>query len=148
MAGIIPETEKQKLMGDLKEAQDTIAFRDNVLSAFQQLSGLDKLGNRVSSPIQSASQIAAIKGPLTAALSKGLAGRFTEQDAALLDKNWPTWKDDDKTIRIKLNAINKLISEKMHFPSLTQYGIDPTKQGRFSQSGESRFKLGAPVKPK
>lgn len=146
MVGIIPKEETEHLYKELGEAQTMVKARDNILSAFDQISKLNTVGNRVSSPVQTASQIAAIKDPLVAALSKETAGRFTEQDAKFLDNLFPKATDNANTIARKKMQIDRLVSEKMQFPRLSAYGISPLGAQRYGAGGTKTIQLGAPVK--
>ncbi len=141
---IVPEAHQAAAYKELKEAQDTMKSRDNILGAFQQLKQINTVGNAVTSPMQTKRQIEAIMNPLTASLSKETAGRFSETDAHFLQSLWPAKGDNDETIQRKYNAINHLVSEKMNFPLLDSYGIRPGSQSRFDQGGQKKIQLGAP----
>ena len=111
--------------------------KTNIMDAFNKVDKLNTLANRTFNPLQSKRQIDAIVKPLTAGLSKETAGRFTEQDAGMLEALWPTPGDSEETVTEKRDRINRLISEKMNFPELTGNGIDPTKFS--STSGEPKI---------
>jgi hypothetical protein len=146
MAGIIPQGEGEHLYKELGDAQNMVRARDNILSAFEKVNKLNTLYSRTTSPLQSRSQIAAIKDPLVAALSKETAGRFTEQDAKFLDGLFPHVSDNAQTVAAKKQQIDKLISEKMHFPRLQAFGINPLGEQRYGEGGQKKIQLGPPVK--
>lgn len=138
---MLPDHAKPEARKELKEARDTVAFKDNLLSAFDQLTKLTTLGSKVKSPFANGEKIDALKGPLTAALSKGTAGKFTEQDAHMLDALWPSLKDNDSSLAVKRTQLIKLIQEKMHFPVLKgNYGLDQSvmNSGRYDMEGQPR----------
>lgn len=146
---IVPEHQQPAAYKEIKEAQDTSSFRNNLLGSFDKLHQINTLGGRIGSPIQTPKQVAAIKDPLTAALSKGTAGRFTEQDAGMLETLWPKPGDSDETIAIKRAQMTKLSDEKMHFPVLQAYGIQPQAMtNRYDAAGQKRIQMAAPVRPK
>lgn len=144
---VIPEGEKEAAFKELGEAQATTKAKDNILSAFDQISKLNTVGNRVGSPLQSSESIKAIKDPIVASLSKGTAGRFTEADAGMLETLFPTLKDGPQSLAVKRQRLNALVSEKMNFPRLKSLGIDPTSHGRFNGQGQSGIPTAAPIKP-
>lgn len=148
---IVPEHERAPAYKELKEAQDSTSFRNNLLAAYDKLHEINTIGNRIGSPIQSSRQIAAIKGPLTAALSKGTAGRFTEQDAELLDSLWPRSGSNDETIATNRNQLVKLADEKMNFPILDRWGINPvahSSSSRYDAAGNKRIQINPAIRPK
>lgn len=146
MAGIIPKGEEEHLYKELGEAQNMVRARDDIMSAFDQVSKLNTVGNRLSSPIQSRSQIHALVDPLIAKLSKDTAGRFTEQDAQYLASVFPSMSDNEKSLAVKRRQIDKLVSEKMQFPRLKAYGINPLGGQKYGEGGQKKIQLGAPVR--
>lgn len=142
---IVPEHQQAAAYKELGEAQNMRKFSDNILSAFDQINKINTVGNRMSSPLQTSRQVAAIRDPLVATLSKETAGRFTEADAAYLASLFPGVGDDPATIKTKRARLNSLITEKMHFPVLNSYGINPGNAGRFNKQGQSKIQESAPV---
>lgn len=142
----LPKEERPAARKELADAQEAVKARDNILGSFDKIDKLQSVGSRVFSPIQSKQQIAALKGPLVAALSKATAGRFTEQDSAMLDPLFPDFKDDPGTKLQKRSALTRLINEKLNYPTLDAYHINPAKSGgRFNDQGQSRIPQSAPV---
>lgn len=144
-AGVMESGEAANAVKELKEAQGTVRARDNLLSAFDQIAKLNTVGNRTMSPLQSKSQIAALRDPLLASLSKDTAGRFTETDSKFIGSLFPSVTDSSETIARKRSALHKLVSEKMNFPALDQYQIPYDGGSRYTASGENKIKLGPPV---
>lgn len=142
---IVPENQRADANKELIEAQNMASARDNVLSGFDKLAKINTVGGRMGSPLQTSKQVNAIKQPLVAGLSKATAGRFTEQDAGMLDSLFPAPGDNAETIAIKRNQAAKLISEKMHFPILETYGINIGDTGRYNNQGISRIQQSAPI---
>lgn len=143
---VIPEKEQPAAYKELKEAQGMQRSKDNILGAFDKIAQMQTLGNRVTSPIQSTSQINALKDPIIAGLSKETAGRFTESDAKMLGTLFPTVTDNPQTVQLKRAQVMKTIGEKMNFPTLKAWGIDMNKFGRFNQQGQSSIPESAPVR--
>ena len=143
---VVPEGQQPMAYKELQEAKNTVAAKDNILAAFDKLAQIQTVGNRMLSPLQSKSQLKAIMDPITASLSKGTAGRFTEADAGFLERLWPNVTDDQETLSIKRQQLNKLISEKMHFPVLDAYGINVNQMGARNTQGAKRFQLQPPVR--
>lgn len=144
ISAVYPKEHQEPALKELKEAQMGIKARDNVLSAFDQIAKLNTMGSRLGNPVQSASQIDALWQPLVAQLSKETAGRFTEQDAQMLDKLKPMLKDNPETAAKKRTAILKLISEKLQYPHLKSQGIDLTPKGLYDEAGRLRIQEAAP----
>jgi hypothetical protein len=142
---IVPPNEQNHAYKELQTAQNVVRARDNIVSAFDQVAKINTVGNRVLSPIQAKRQVEAITSPLTAGLSKETAGRFTEQDAKMLETLWPTPGDSAQTINTKRSQINKLVSEKMHFPMLQAYGIDVGSMGNYTLGGQNKRQESAPI---
>jgi hypothetical protein len=145
---LVPEGQQEKVFGELAQAQGMTRAKDNILNAFDKLTQTNTLGNRVSSPIQSGRQVNAIKDPLIAGLSKETAGRFTEQDSHMLETLFPAPGDSTDTLNEKRTRINNLISEKMNFPQLDFYGINPNQTGRYNAQGMNKIKESAPISRK
>ncbi len=148
MTGIIPEGQVGPAYKELEEAQTTTHFKDNVLSAFDQLDKINTVSGSLTSPLQTPKQVDAIKKPIIAALSKGTAGRFTEADAGFLESIFPAKGDNKETIQLKRNRLEKLVAEKMNFPILRSYGIslgNEPQASRYGAGGEKKIQLGAPV---
>lgn len=143
---LVPEAQQGAAYKEMGDAKNMYKAKDNILGAFDQLSKINTYGNAVTSPMQTAKQVAAIKDPLVAGLSKETAGRFTEQDASYLGSLFPAKGDSDATIDKKRSQMNKLVSEKMHFPMLDAYGLSKGLGGRYADNGQNKLQLGRPVK--
>lgn len=127
----IPPADRPAYTKELGEAQNTTAAKDNILNAFDKVAKLQTIASRVGSPFQAGSQLAALKDPITAAISKGTAGRFTEADAKMLETLWPNVKDNAETVALKKEQLNKMVSEKMHFPELEKWGVNPQSMSTY-----------------
>lgn len=141
---IVPEHQQAAAYKELGEAQDLTTAQNNALGAFDKVSKLNTIANRVTSPIQSGRQIDALIQPIIAELSKATAGRFTEADAKFLGSQWPSAGDDQNTIGTKRAALLKLLQAKMHFPVLQSYGINPSGGSRYSSQGQNMIAESAP----
>lgn len=141
---VVPENEQAGATKELKEAQSAYRAKDNVLSAFDKIAELNTVGNRVMSPFQSSRQISALRDPVVASLSKETAGRFTEQDAHMLQTLFPAAGDNAETIAMKRGQTTKLVNEKLNFPELKKWGIDLSNTGRYNSAGRSRIPESAP----
>lgn len=141
----IPESQQKDYYKELQDMQTDVRTRDSILGAFDKINQINTVGGRVLSPLQTSKQVAAIKEPIIAALSKATAGRFTEADAAMIDPLFPAVGDDAKTVEIKKQQLYKLLSEKMSYPMLKSIGIGPETTSRYGMGGEKRIQLGAPV---
>lgn len=139
---IVPPKDQEPAYKELKSAQSMINGRDNLLSAFDQLSTLDTVGNRVTSPLQTPKQVNAIKEPLLAQLVKDSEGRITPQDTKMIEAFFPAAGDNAQTQATKRAQMNKFVSEKMSYPLLDAYGIKMGQSGRYTPTGASKFKLG------
>lgn len=141
---VVPDHEQAGATKELKEAQTSYKARDNVLSAFDKIAEINTLSNRALSPFQSTRQIAALRDPVVASLSKETAGRFTEQDAHMLATLFPQAGDTPETLIMKRGQTNKLINEKLNFPALKKWGIDLSSTGRYDSVGNLKIVKSAP----
>lgn len=151
MMGFIPKEHVEPMFKELKEAEGMVRAKDNLLGAFEKLNQINTVGGRITRPLNTPKEVAAIRDPLIAQLSKETAGRFTEADSQFIGSLFPAPGDDAKTIQTKRNQLNKIISEKMNFPQLNAYGIrlgNTAGSSRFNEAGEKKLTLGAPVAPK
>lgn len=145
---LAPESEKAGLFKELQTAQNMSKQKDNLLSAFDKIEKVDTVGQRIKSPIQTPKQIHAILEPMLADLVKDSEGRINETTVEMIRHLMPAAGDDPQTTHQKRSQLNTFLSQKMSFPSLKPYGIDPNNFGRFNPHGQSRFAIQPPVKPK
>lgn len=143
---VVPEHEQASATKELKEAQGMYKARDNLLSAFDQISKINTVGNRVTSPLQTKRRVEAILGGTIPGLSKETAGRYTESDAAALEHLYNTIGSDPQTQAIQRAQLVKLATEKLNFPELKKWGIDLSNSGRYDMSGQPRIPEGKPVR--
>jgi hypothetical protein len=122
---LVPEHDQKEATKELGESQEATKAVQATMKAFNEIKSLQTAKSRIGSPIQSSSQIDALKGPITAQLSKATAGRFTETDAHFLDKLWPGPLDDQNTVNKKMQAMQRLLEEKFNYPTLQKYGLSP-----------------------
>lgn len=124
--GFMSPEQHNHAVKELAEAQGMIRADRQIMSAFDQLQKINTVGNTLGSPLQSRKQANAIIGGVIPGLSKETAGRFTEADASYLERMMPAVGDDQKTLLLKRAEVKKLVSQKMNFPLLQGYGIDPS----------------------
>lgn len=140
--------DKESARKELKEYSETAAFRDNILSTFDQLAKIDTVGNRAAHAGFTPPQVAALRDPLIAQLSKGLAGRFSEADAKMIAPLLSLQGNDEKSVAVKRQQLDKLTSEKLHptsFPTLQEYNFPLSSISRYTASGEDNIKKNTPV---
>lgn len=142
---LVPENQRAEANKELTTAQNMATQRDNLLSAFDQLTKLNTLGNRITSPIQTPKQVAAIEEPLLAQLVKDSEGRVTPQDTEMIRPLFSGILTSKDTVGIKRAQLDKFITEKMHFPILQSYGINIGNTGRFNNSGAPNIVHSPPV---
>jgi hypothetical protein len=142
---VVPSDQRAAANKELTEAQGMVSAKDNLLASFDKLTELNTIGHSITSPLQTSRAVAAIRDPLIASLSKETAGRFTDSDAKMVGALFPAKGDSNEVIATKKAQLNKLISEKMHFPILETYGISPSNMGRYSQGGQNKIQESAPV---
>lgn len=141
---LVPEARQAEAYKEMQAAQNMSKGRDNLLNAFDQVAEKRTVMNRLMSPIQNERQVEAITGPLTAQLSKDSAGKFTEQDAHMIEKFWPSYGDNEDTLALKKRQLNKFITEKMNFPLLDAYGIHPNSNTAYNSMGQKTIQESAP----
>lgn len=138
---IVPQQEQAAAYKELQSAQNLAKGRDNLLSAFDQLGQINTVGNRVTSPVQTPKQVAAIRDPLLAQLVKDSEGRITPQDTDMIKALFPAPGDSADTSATKRAQLTKFVTEKMNFPLLRAYGINLGNSGRFNNQGQSRIQF-------
>ena len=141
---VVPPEHQKDAYKEMAEAQGLVKTKDNLLSAFDQVEKINTVGGALTSPLQTHKQTRAIIDPLVAQLSKETAGRFTEADSAMVESLFPAKGDNPQTIAIKRQKLQSLISQKMNFPLLKSYGLDPLLKGRYGSGGQSRIQESAP----
>lgn len=114
---LVPKEEQKEALKDLGELQELQKTHQNSLQAF------DKVADMVGGGVFSPKQRAALVGPIVADISKRFAGRFTEQDAKLLESLYPHGIVSPETKKIAREQINKLFQSRMNSPTLQAYGI-------------------------
>jgi hypothetical protein len=142
---LIPDTERPKVFEELNDAKQLAKVRDRVLEGFDKVAKINTVGGRLGSPLQTKKLIDSIKGSIIPNLSKETAGRYTEQDAAAIEKMFDTLGADPKTMSIMRNKLLQLANEKMNFSRLKAYGIDTSNMGQVNDQGQNKFKAYAPV---
>lgn len=141
---LVPENERAGAMKELQTAQNMASHRDNLLNAFDQLTPLNTVSNRITSPLQTPKRVKAIEEPLLAQLVKDSEGRITPQDVPMIQSMFPRPGDDAKTNMDRRSQLNKFITEKMHFPTLDLYGINVNNASRYNAQGAPRVSFGPP----
>lgn len=142
--GIMSETEAKDAMKELKEVQDQTKARDNALHTFDQLSKINTLMNRVTSPMQTSRQAEALRDNLAVQIARAAAGRVNEYEFEAAKKLFPSPGDDEDTSKQKLSALKAFMNEKMNAPNLESRGININQMGRFTPEGKNRFAESAP----
>ena len=131
--------QNEPAMKQLKDAQDAVQLRDNTLNAFDQVAKLQTLAGKVGSPIQNPSQIKGIQDSMLDKLTKDTSGRVTPQSVSLIGGGMPLLRDDAKTVALKRQAVERLVSQGMNYPLLQSQplNIDVRTMGRYPsvQSG-------------
>lgn len=140
---VLPKEEHDAAFKDLKEYQDKNATRDNILSAFNTVKNNRTLFQ--SPAFRSAAQNAMNAG--IAELSKGVTGRFNADENKQLIKQFkPALFDSPEGIQLRLNQMNNLLSQNMHYPRLQKIlpFIEKQNPSRFDKSGTNKIKEGIP----
>lgn len=145
MAGIIPKEQQESAFKELATAKSDNEVRNNVLSWFNQAAGQQTLGHRVlTAGLVTPQAVNNLKNELIQVV-KQKEGRVTPTETDAIDKLVPEVKDTPDRLKMKLNALNQFLTEKMHYPQLESLGINPNEQSRFNTQGQKKFQLGAPV---
>lgn len=123
VSAVVPENQQQKAFEELKAMQTLGSGITKAMAAFDKIDKLNTVVGRAARLGFERADVKALREPITAELSKETAGRFTEQDAHMLDTLWPKPLDNEQTIKTKRSAIKSLLMQKMHSPLLEAYGI-------------------------
>ena len=140
----VPESKQKEVFKELETAQNMAKARDNVLEGYDQIAKINTVGNRTFSPIQSKREIEAIRGTIIPALSKASAGRFTREDAAYIEKIFSEPGNTESTVKKNKEHLLKFINEKMNFPQLKAYNINPNPNSLYQPDGSSVITQGKP----
>lgn len=149
--GYFPDQKQQEpYMKELASAQKVVKSRDNALSAWDQIQKLNTLGNRISSPLQTPRQVAALREPLLGTMTKDTEGRVTPTDIETMRPLFPQVGDDPATLQRKRIQFEHIFSAPMNFPQLQSIGINPAQMGKYKpQEGpggsQKRIQLGPVV---
>lgn len=133
---LIPKERKAEGFKELEEASNLKRKGDEIVNAWQQGFDLQR-GYSALHPVdtfQKNKQVEALIQPLIAGLSKDTAGRFTEQDAKMLETLAPSMTDDEKTFKIKLARVKQMVQGKLsdnNFPVLRSGGVNLNKFDQF-----------------
>lgn len=141
----LPENEKPAALKELEQAQNAVSLRDNALSAYDQLTKINTLGNRITSPIQTPARVKAIAGPVLDKLTKDTSGRVTPETVNLIGGIMAKPGQDEQTQKIQRQQLNNLLTQGMHYPTLKQYNLDPMRESRYDPSGNSRIQVMPPA---
>lgn len=125
---IVPEHQQGEAFKELQTMQNMSKQKDNLMSAFEELGNKNTLSNRILSPIQTSKEVNAIREPLLAQLVKDSEGRITPQDTEMIKALFPAVGDSAQVLSTKRNRLGSFVSEKMHFPLLKSFGIEPPRQ--------------------
>lgn len=121
---VVPEGQQEHVLKEYDEAQKMSKAKALALGAFDEASKINTISNRLENPVQSGYQIDALIDPVVAKLSKDTAGRFTEQDAKMLDGLVrPKLSSNDETRALQRRKLEETLNEKMNFPRLKAWGI-------------------------
>lgn len=118
---LVPKEQQQEAYKEMQGLENLKKAGINALHVFDQVANMSLSG--AFSPRQKAALI----GPVVAQLSKDTAGRFTEQDSQMLMPLMPQVGDPPDTLKVKRNALNNLLAEKMNSPLLESFGIASPK---------------------
>jgi hypothetical protein len=140
-----PDKDRLTLMKDLQSMQNLVSQKNSILGAFDKVSYVNRFGKRVVHPFDTTSQIDSAWQPLVAKLAKDSEGRVTPADVDYLNKFKPWITDNEQIRRQKRMDLETFITERLHYPSLSVYGITPNNiMGRQQRKAISE---NAPMKP-
>jgi hypothetical protein len=141
----VPENQQKDYYKELQDLQNSVSTRDAVLKGFDEAASLNTLAGRTLAPWETKKRIDQIKARIIPGLSKETAGRFTEQDAGMIERMFDTLGENPEDIAKVRRDLDSLAKEKMHFPMLKTLGISPEQFSRYKMGGEKKIQLGAPV---
>lgn len=143
--GIIAPADHSNFVKELKDAKDANSLRDNTLSAFDQLVKINTIANRTKHPIDATSQVNTIKGLALDKLTKDVSGRVTPETVKLVGSAFDTAGKSTETAAKARNELHKLLSQGMHYPTLSAYQVDANSLGKTNALGAKRIQMGPPV---
>lgn len=105
---------------ELTTAQSMSDIYKNLLNAFDTTSNMGTTGRAVHP-----GRVDALVNPLLDQLVKDSAGRVTPTSVDMIKSLFPRALDNAETLSMKRGQLDKFVKEKMHFPILQLYGIQP-----------------------
>ncbi len=145
MIGMMNPSQQAEAEKQLQTAENMGRQRDNLLNAFDVVNDNNTVGNRIAHLGFTPAKTAAARDPLLAQLVKDSEGRITPTDIDLMKPLFPTPGDAPSTIAFKKQKMAQFVDEKMHFPLLDAYGINPYGKRMHTQQGQSKVTEGPPV---
>lgn len=142
---IVPEHQQQAAYKELNDSQRMVRARDSAMNTFNNLTQINTVGNRLSSPLQTSKQVQALRDNAAIELARDEAGRVNEYEFAAAKAAFPAPGDTQETLMRKRQNLLGIIQKKMSAPMLQSYGINPFSSGKYNEQGQSRIQLGAPV---
>lgn len=123
------DTTKKAATKEIGEQENLNEVVKGSLRTFDEVSKLQSPGSRITSPIQSASQIDAKWGPMMDTITKQRAGRVTPQTVELFSQTKPSIFDTEETRKAKKTAFTRLLEEgERSTPNLDALGIKVKKK--------------------
>lgn len=122
ISAIVPKELQGEAMKQYEEYEHTRKAVQDVNKAMQDISKLQSVGSRASSPIQSTSQIKALETSILSK-TKEMFGGLSDNEIKLVHNNIPTLTDSAATSQKKIQTINRLFESKTATPILKDYGI-------------------------
>jgi hypothetical protein len=125
-SGLIPEKDQDAVGKQLNMANRLNNTLNNSLIAFDNIAHLNTIQNRWGQPIQSGSQIDAMKTEAMAQLSAALQeGGSTAGERANIEKIFTGILDNPDTYRMKRASLERTIRSANTFDKLDAYGLNP-----------------------
>lgn len=134
---LVPEHQQAAAYNEVKAAQGMMKGKEGLLSGFNIVKKENTLGNRALHFIDSGNRIDAAWEPNLAQLIKDSEGRITPQDTPMINSMKPSMGESDSVRRFKQQRLESFINQKMNFPILDSYGINPVKNNMGKKIQES-----------
>lgn len=120
---LVPKEHQSEAFKEAKEHQVLKQSVDNVTSAMNKVAQLQSVGGRLSSPLQSKSQIDALNLQIDS-MAKEMFGKVSDQEIQMLHNAKIGLSDSPATIQQKISVLKNSLGKRESSPTLKAYGIN------------------------
>lgn len=114
---LVPEHQQAKAFEEVKEYEHAKKQANNINKAMDDIFKLESISQRVGSPFQSSSKIDSLKTQILTATKEAFGG-LSDNEIKIMEKNIPNIRDDQKSLQVKKQVLQKMFNSKISTPTL------------------------------